>query len=247
VTARCPSDLALEAHLLDPAGSKVADHVATCARCGERLARMRAEGEEFARSVFPATVEAVEAAAARPPWWRRSLVLLPLPALAAAAAVLLLVRPAAPPDDYLGSKGSAPHPTLSIFAATGAGVAQLLDGQPVAATASIRFRVRSPPGCHLWVVSVDGAGGVSRLYPASGEAARPAPGESELPGGAVLDGRAGPERVYAICGRTPLPWPAVEASLHPVAPSEEAIRHKSPPRGLPLGTTWSSVLLEKRP
>ncbi len=48
---RCPSDLELEAHLLDPARSPAAGHVAGCARCQARLAEMTALGDEFRREL----------------------------------------------------------------------------------------------------------------------------------------------------------------------------------------------------
>ena len=64
MTARCPSDLALERHLLDPAASPLLAHVEACPTCRERLARMEADGADFRRFVFPATIERIEDATA---------------------------------------------------------------------------------------------------------------------------------------------------------------------------------------
>jgi hypothetical protein len=247
MTARCPSELALESHLLDPERSQVASHVAGCARCTERLERMKAEGADFARNVFPLTVDAVERAAARVPWWRRPAILLPVPALAAVAAVLLLVRPAAPPDDYLGIKGGAGGLGLTVFATGPAGVAPLREGGLVPASAAIRFRVRTSEGCHLWIASLDGAGAVSRLYPQPGAGGWIVASEQDLPGGAILDGRRGPERLYAICTPHALGWPEVEASVRASASRPASLQAPSPLAGLPQGAAWYTILLEKRP
>lgn len=238
MTARCPSELALEAHLLEPERSPIAAHVAGCARCAERLARMRAEGDEFRRVVFPVTVEAVEAAARRAPWWRRAGLLLPVPALAAVAAVLLLFRPSTPPEEYVGLKGS--ELTLTVFAPGPAGARAVADGGEVPTGAPIRFRVHNHSACDLWLLSVDGAGSISRLLPASGDRGAPlAPGATDLPGGAVLDLHPGPERIYAICSPQPLTWSQVEGAVRAANRDPARLR-------LPAGTAWASVLLEKR-
>ena len=47
MTNRCPSDLRLEAYLLDAASSGLFPHVDGCLDCQARLRRMNAEGEEF--------------------------------------------------------------------------------------------------------------------------------------------------------------------------------------------------------
>jgi hypothetical protein len=248
MTARCPSDLSLESHLLDPEHSPIAAHVYGCARCTERLDRMRREGEDFARNVFPLTVDAIERAAARPPWWRRPAFVLPLPAFAAVAAVLLLVRPAGPPDDYVGVKGDAGGLGLTLFTAGPSGVAPLRDGDSIRASAAVRFRVRSSAGCHLWIVSIDDSRTVSRLYPAVADRAEwIVASEQDLPGGAVLDGRLGPERIYALCTPHSLVWPAVESAVRAAAARPASVRAPAPLSDLPPGASWHSLLLEKRP
>jgi hypothetical protein len=248
MTARCPSDLTLESQLLDPEHSPVAAHVAGCPRCTDRLDRMRREGDDFARNVYPLTVDAIEQAAARPPWWRRPAFVLPLPAFAAVAAVLLLVRPASPPEGYVGAKGNAGALGLTLFTAAPSGVVPLRDGDSIRASAAVRFRVRSAAGCHLWIASVDGSGGVSRLYPAAGDRAGwIVASEQDLPGGAILDGRLGPERVYAICTPHALAWPAVESTVRAAAARPASVRAPAPLSGLPPGASWYSLLLEKRP
>ena len=237
---RCPTELELEAYLLGSAGP-LAPHVEGCARCRDQLEEMRRQGEEFRREVYPRTVDAVVARAARRGAPRWLLVAVPL---AAAAAALLYVR-TAPPPDYLGVKGGGL--ALTVFVHDGGGARALADGQPVPAGAALRFEVRPARACRLWIVSVDGAGQVSRLFPASGEAASVA-GAGALPGGAVLDGRAGPERIYAICTPTPLSLPAVERAARAAASGgDRGVRAAGALEGLPREATQATVLLEKRP
>lgn len=250
MTARCPTDLALERHLMAPERSTLTGHLAACPGCAARLATMQRQGEDFLRYVYPATVEAVEAAAARPSLrlaWRRWLLL--VPALGGTAALLFfLARPAAPPDDYLGVKGGGPI-GLAVFVQEGSSPRLARDGEPVPAGAAIRFRVRTARPCHLWLLSLDARGQVSRLYPAQGEGGALVERSADLPGGAVLDGQPGPERIIALCAPAPLGWAgaeqAVKASAGAAGP--EAVRRAVAVAGLPAGTAQDSLLLEKRP
>jgi hypothetical protein len=244
MTARCPSDLALERHLLDPSRSPLLAHVDACASCRERVARMRSEGEDFRRFVFPATVDAVVDAAAAPRRRWFPLLIAPVGGLAAAAAVLLvLLRPAGPPPDYVGTMGGPI--TLSVFTPGADGSHALHDGEHVPASAALRFKVRSE-GCALWLLSVDASGAVTRLYPAAGGPAAPPEG-GELPGGAVLDGVGGPERLFAVCADRPLPWSDVERAARAAA-GGGADRVRAGRRlDLPAEAAQATILLEKRP
>jgi ketosteroid isomerase-like protein len=96
----CPSDWALELHLLDEAPGHRADaarHVATCARCQATLAAKRADGERYMSSPDAASLRlrlvdgdrAAEAPAARPRIPPRRLVAVGLAAAALVAAVAL--------------------------------------------------------------------------------------------------------------------------------------------------------------
>ena len=99
-----PSELALEAYLLDRETSKVAPHVADCEHCRARVARMEREGEDFRRFVLPATLDAVlekNAPRRRKAW----LWLAGIAPVAAAAAVIISLRPTQPPEGYVGEKG----------------------------------------------------------------------------------------------------------------------------------------------
>jgi Domain of unknown function (DUF4384) len=250
MSARCPSDLALERHLLEPEASSLAGHLAACPACAARLAAMQQQDEDFASFVYPVTVEAVEATAGSR-WtailaWRRWLVL--VPALGAAAAVFLMARPTAPPDDYLGVKGGGPL-GLAVFVQEGTGARQAHDGEVVAAGAALRFRIRTAQPCHLWILSVDARGQISRLFPLQGEGGAVVERSADLPGGAVLDGQPGPERILALCTPAPVAWPGAEAAVRAVftPAGPEAVRRGATVTGLAPGAAQDSVLLEKRP
>ena len=245
--ARCPSDLALEKLLLDPSSTALAPHLDGCNRCQARLAEMRREGEDFQRYVFPATVDAIEEAAERRPAWSLARWLAPLPALAAAAAVILAIGPGEPSPDYLGAKGGNSM-GLAVFLQGGNGTHPAKDGEAVPASASIRFKVRPARPCRLWVVSVDATGQVSRIFPVDGEGGVEVVRTTELPGGAVLDGQAGPERFMALCAPGPVPYSRVEGAVRAaVSAGPESVRNMRTIPGLPAGTVQDSVLLEKKP
>jgi hypothetical protein len=213
-----PSELALEAHLLDPAKSNVAGHLAACERCRARVARMEKEGEDFRRFILPATLDAVveKNARRRKPW----LALAALVPVAAAALVVIIGVSRGPDVDYVGTKGGL-----------------LL---------AVRFRVQPPGRCSLWLLSVDESGQISRIYPATGEAApQVAPGA--LPGGAFLDGTRGLERFYAVCTPEPIPFTRIEAAVRStLAQKPQAVRSGEPLRDLPRGSSQATLVVEKR-
>jgi hypothetical protein len=242
MTNRCPSDLRLEAYLLDAASSGLFPHVDVCLDCQARLRRMNAEGEEFRRFVYPATVDAV-VEAARPAVRRNWFAVLVPFAAAAAAGLLVLVVPA-PPDGYVGTKGDALG--LTVFVGTPEGARAVPDGGSIPAAAAVRFQVRSSSPCRVWIVSVDASGQVSRLYPPWGDEGAEVTVGSPLPGGAVLDGKPGPERIFAVCSPQPVSLQALEAAGRVVAAGGgDGVRRTRALEGLPAGTAQASLLLEK--
>ncbi len=246
MTARCPSDLALEAYLLEVDRTPVDAHLDACEPCRARLARMREEGEEFRRLVFPATVEAVEDAAERPwkRWFNWRFVVAPVGALAAAAAaVLLIVRQPGP--DYIGSKGAKLG--LSVFVNAADGVRAIEDGAVVPASAALRFKVRPASDCWLWIMSVDASGQISRLYPPKGTPPDKR-NEGPVPGGALLDGQAGPERIFAVCAPDEkMAWSEVKASAAVATGGAGRVRTAKSLGGPLARAVQATVLVEKRP
>jgi len=239
---RCPSELDVERHLR-AALPAVTAHLEACERCRARVAWAREAEATFRREVFPATVDAV-VEGSRPRRLRWLVVL--APALAAAAAVVLLLppRPSGPPADYVGLKGGL---ALAIYADQPGGARAVTDAAAVSASAGLRFEVRPSQPCHLWLASLDAAGQVSRLHPAAGGPVR-VEGDVVLPGGAVLDGRPGPERIYAVCTPEPVPFEVLERAVRAAAgggEGEASVRAARELPGLPMGTLVTTVLLEK--
>jgi hypothetical protein len=244
MAARCPSDLALERHLLEPQASPLRSHLAGCASCQARLEEMGRQAETFHRQVYPATVAAVEGAvAARHRQRLRWLVL--GPALAAAvAAVLFLVRPVGSPSHDDGATGGL---GITVLVEEGAGVRPVRSGEVVGAAAALRFRVQAASACRLWILSLDATGEFTRLYPGEGTGGAAVSGAAEIPVGAVLDGQAGPARIVAICTPGPAKWRALAAQLKGGAAAGEAfVRARPNAAALPAGAQLASVLLEKR-
>lgn len=243
---RCASELALEAHLFDPEHSTVRPHLETCASCRIRLAHMEQEGEDFRRYVHPRTVDRL-LTTREPPrsgWARFFAAGVPAGGLAAAAALLLLAP--RPPTDYLGAKGAAL--SLRVWAGSAEGAREVADGERIPATALLRFQVGASQPCRLWLLSVDGRGEVSRLFPAQGHAPATVTGGTTLPGGVALDGLAGPERIYAVCSEEAVPLEEVERSIRgAIAGEPGAVRLGPALRGLPSGSAQATLLVEKLP
>lgn len=229
-----PSELKLERHLLDPEQSPVREHIEACAKCQARVAQMEAQGESFRRFVYPATLDGLTAP--RRSRWFWALTLAPV---AAAAGLLLLVRPA---GDYVGTKGSPL--TLSPFLE---GPREVTEGDSVPAAAALRFRVSSTTTCNLWLLSIDSDGGVSRLYPPQGDTGAEIRGQVTAPGGVRLDGKAGPERFFAVCAPGNLGYHPIEEAARAVAGGgAESVRKTGALPGLPGDAAQSSVLVEKK-
>lgn len=235
-----PSELKLERHLLDPSRSPVQEHVASCGNCQARLAQMEKQGEDFRRFVYPATLDNVT----RPRFHFNALRALWLAAPAAGlAAVLLMARtgpatdvPTGPVADgptrtYIGTKGAPVK--LTVYAALPSGPRLVDDGAPLPASASLRFRVNAAEPCDLSLLSVDGSGQVSKLY------TQKVQGDLTLPGGVRLDGKAGPERFFAVCGPG---YAQVEEGARQVGDAVRQIRV------LPgVDAPQTSLLIEKTP
>jgi hypothetical protein len=207
---------------------------------------MEQEGDEFRRFVHPRTVDRV-LAGREPPgsgWGRVLAAVLPTGGLALAVAVLLLTP--RPPLDYLGAKGTAL--SLRVWAGSAEGAREVADGERIPADALLRFQVTSGRPCRLWLLSVDGRGEVSRLFPARGDAPAAVTGGTTLPGGVALDGLAGPERLYAICSEVPIPLDQAERSVRgAVVGVADALRLGPSLPGLPAGATQATMLVEKVP
>ncbi|HEY6101265.1 MAG TPA: DUF4384 domain-containing protein [Anaeromyxobacter sp.] len=257
MTPHCPSDLALELFLIQPERSPEAPHLESCPTCAARLARMREEGEEFRRVVFPKTIEAVERAMDRSwfgdlAWfrdraWLRGwrIAFAPAGALAAVAAAFLFMHAQGPDDEYeYGVKGSGM--TLAVFANGVSEHCAVKDGAGVAAADTLWFKVQPAADCWLWIMSVDAKGEVSRLYPPQGVAPdrrRTGP----VPVGAKLDGVPGPERIYAVCAPSQATdFAEVKAAAAAAMGGADNVRKARMLGGSLSRALQSSLLIEKR-
>ncbi|MGA8890614.1 MAG: hypothetical protein WB493_03525 [Anaeromyxobacteraceae bacterium] len=238
--ARCPSDLRLEEYLLDPDSSGVASHVDSCQACRGRIARMNAEGEEFRQYVFPATVDAVVAASARrrPSWLG---ILIPV-AATCAAALLLFVKPMAP-EAVLAAKGEVLR--MQVLAATPDGVQPVANGALVPPKTPLRIQVESTVACRLKVMAADCEGHVTVLHPAAGEESTLVTKSGPAVIQAVLQGDEGPERVYAVCSKEPMPLLALAVNLKDQSTGDDdRVRRAARISGLPPGTLQATLLVE---
>jgi len=244
-----PSELAMEAYLLDPERSSLTEHLGGCNVCKARLARMEKEGEDFRRFVLPATLDKVVEANTR----RRFSLngwMMAVPAMAAAAALAVLVLPGRPdheepPEDYVGVKGGL---GLVVYTTSERGATAVSDGGKVNPKAALRFKVRpaNAKPCNLWLLSIDEGGQVSRIYPTQGEQGAHIAQPTPLPGGAMLDGKTGFERLYAVCSPEPIAYGQVESAVRATI-SSGSIRKPMQLAGLPKGAAQTTVLLDKKP
>jgi hypothetical protein len=165
---------------------------------------------------------------------------------AAAAALVVALRPAPkPPDDYVGTKGGM---SLLAYVKAPGGANLVRDGAAVRPSAALRFTVNPGTRCNLWIVSVDEAGQISRIYPTSGNQGAPVIEKPQtLPGGAVLDGRPGLERFYGVCSPAPLSYDDVVNCVRGSVRGAADVRNGPALVGLPKGSRQDSVLVEKRP
>jgi hypothetical protein len=228
---------------MERAEPKFAAHVAGCEACSARVARLKAASQLFDREVFPATVDRVRSryeTRSRLPWW---LWLAPVPA--AAIAALIILRPAPPPEDVIGIRGAGFG--FQVLGNAGGTVAPLANGSEVPVDAALRFSVAPSKPCWVTVISVAATGEVSRLFPASGDGAL-VKDAGPLPGGAMLDGPPGPERIFAICSEKPLPFATIaQAAGGTSHASADSVRQVRGIDGLDGSVIQSTLLLEKRP
>lgn len=238
--ARCPSDLRLEEYLLDPDSSGLASHVDSCETCRGRIARMNAEGEEFRQYVFPATVDAVVAASSpRRPGWLG--ILIPV-AATCAAALLFVVKPMAP-EAVLAAKGEVLR--MQVLAATPDGVQPVVNGALVPPKTPLQIQVESTVACRLKVMAADCEGRVTVLHPAAGEESTLVTRSGPAVIQAVLQGDEGPERVYAVCSKEPLPVLALAVNLKDQSTGDDdRVRRAARISGLPHGTLQATLLVE---
>jgi hypothetical protein len=100
--------------------------------------------------------------------------------------------------------------------------------------------------CFLWIASVDAKGQIAQVYPPQGVAVKNIPA-GPVPGGAVLDGQPGLERLFALCSDDDdVKWDDVRKAAAPAAHGPDALR-RTRTLAKPLDEECqSSILLDKR-
>jgi hypothetical protein len=198
-----PSELEFDLALVDGASAGFAAHLGDCARCRDRLARLRREQIAFANSDAPE--RAARAALAwrqqqERPRWRRWLW---LPALTAvAAALLLFLLPREQPT--IRTKGS---PQLALFVKTSDGTAQPWSGAPLQSGDAVQLSV-NPAGLPLVAIfSVDARCQVTL------EHQQAVTGAALIPASWTVVGHDGGERLYVTFSTQPVAAATLAATL----------------------------------
>lgn len=199
-------------------------HLPGCAHCqgvrqGQAAARAALTPAEVAAQSV-AIVERLERPALRrAAWWRPQL----WAGLVAAAIAAVVIAPRA--LEQLGggpqirTKGAS-GPSLEMWVNTPEGAQPGSDGMHLGEGDQIQFRYRASGRQYVLVVSVDGKGVTTPLYPeVPGESLKVAPdGEHVLEGSVILDDAKGPERIFAFFSDQPLSYAEVVDRLKEALP-----------------------------
>ena len=241
---RAPTELEVEAIALGELDAAKAGLVVD----GERLAALRASDEEI-RARYPSRAVAARvrdgvARSRRSSALRFGAVL--APAAAACALLLVVLRPAparldeAP--DVTVEKGLEPE--LVVYAVR-EGAATRVDR--AAPGDRVQLALVGLKDENAAVISVDGAGHVTRHFPrepaGSTQIAAPgaARGELHLPDGFELDDAPAFERFVLVTSPAPIDVAAVERAAAALAPAER----RDAPLSLPVGLRQTSRVIEK--
>jgi hypothetical protein len=197
-----PSALVLEGFANGTTGldfGSLPAHLESCRECQRQLEQAREARAEFGKYILPKTREQV-VARSRFRWWSLAPVAL-VPALGL-ALVMLVPRPQV--DREIRAKGEA---AFTTFAERDGAISPVVDGSLLKAGDRLRFALDNPKLPYLLIVSVDAADHRSVYVPFNGrESVEIDPTQRFVsPGSIKLDPVAGPERVFVLLSRTPLP------------------------------------------
>ncbi len=234
-----PSELVLDAIAAgDRASAEAETHLAQCARCQQAVAATRAAHDLFSRQVLARTLPEVTARAlgGGSRSWLAPLVLVPV--LAVAVVVWLPRRPA--PRAELGIKGA---PTLRVYVRRGAQVSPVSAGDHLSAGDQLRFQIEPGGFPFVVVVSIDAADHASIYLPFEGTESAAVDGQRTFtsPDSVILDAAPGPERVFALFSRKPLPVDRATSALKTIGRGGAAAVREA--RVLPLDVDAQVSLL----
>jgi Domain of unknown function (DUF4384) len=176
----------------DAAAEDVRAHLASCARCRNRLAEFEAVEAPAFGSVFAQSLE-------RKP--RREAARWTLPAIALAAAAVLVV------SARVQRNAESPAATRTkgllsldlVLRRTSGEVTRPAQGETVFPGDALRFEVTAARGGFVAVLGLDAAGAVTVYAPVSESTSHLEAGApTVLPGSVVADSTLGPERIVAV-------------------------------------------------
>ena len=186
-------------------------HLASCARCRADDSTAAAARAHFTAALLPQTMGAVRRRADASQRARRAWLPGLLLAFGAATALLFWARPAPVEDDLLAKSAG---PSVTAYYRRGDRVAPVAAGERLRRGDAVRLTVIPAARRFVAVLSLDGAGHVTRWFPLDAAESRALPaGRTELPGSIVLDASPGPERLFAFFSSAPLPLAVLEARL----------------------------------
>jgi hypothetical protein len=211
--------------------TRIQSHVGGCAHCQGIL-----NGMKSARAALgPAQVTTESVAilekldAPRPsPWlaWLKPRYAGPvLAGVIAVIAIVPLALQGLEEHPRIRTKGAS-EPALEMWINTPEGAKPAADGAVLGEGAQIQFRYRASGRQYLWVVSVDGKGVTTPLYPdQKGPSLTVVPdGTHVLEGSVILDDAKGPERIFGFFSEEPLTFEEIEARLKAALPEGTDLR-----------------------
>lgn len=231
-TPECVSDYAFDRWLACQVAADqrraIEQHVASCARCAGRQARLLGEREAWRARLVPAALGANQ---------KPKRVALPAAAaaLALAAAGMLIVRSGpVMPEDGVRSKGPQ---SIGFYVKHGDAVRRGAHGEVVEPGDALRFLYTSEEDGFIAVLSVDAARRGAIYYPneEANAVAIAAGHDVPLPLSTVLDDVAGPEQIFGVFCASPV-------ELEPLRRALERDATAAPPPGC----RFDQLLIEKK-
>lgn len=207
---------------LQPArASELDQHSAVCTDCSGRLQALRQEAEAFASpsEVAIASAQILSRLGAEPERSvPRRLARWRLPGLTgavAAALVAVILVWSGPGDRPTHRIKGGDRVELEMFVNRPEGPVRAEEGAGLTSGDQVQFRYAAQGRAWLLVLSVDGRGVITSLYPAEGGESVPVePGGAHvLEGSIILDDAVGVERVFAFFSDEPLSFEAVRPKV----------------------------------
>ena len=248
--AGCLSDFTFDrlmAMMADPAAEDARAHLASCARCRNRLARVRSGPGTFFRKPRSRgtshTRTSPKPSSKGSPWARRWT--MPAVALAAAAALVVSARVKRSDEPLVETRTKGALSLDLVLRRPSGEVTRPAQGGDVFPGDALRFEVTAAQPGFVTVLGLDAAGAVTVYAPASESTIHLEPSaRTVLPGSIVADNTLGPERIVALlCAQSQNSNELRQAALRALSQAGG-----DPQRVSDLGTACSetSFMIDKR-